>query len=111
MLAGCAAPSPYGVYSQGHAFWGESIELRDDQTFTYYSVNDDFSEQCTVEGVWAVDTEKPNVVVLQVESITTGEFSDSCDDKPNHKAWIVRATGLVSASKSRYRDKLERRPD
>lgn len=74
-------------------------------------MNDDLSEQCTVEGVWFVDAEKPNVVVLQVESIATGEFSDSCDDKPNHKAWIVRATGLVSASKSPYRDKLERRPE
>ena len=89
--------------------WGESIELKRDFTFTYDSMNDDFSEECTIHGVWTADDEQPNVVVLQVKSVIQGDYSESCDDKPHHKTWIVRSNSLVSASKVPYRDKLERR--
>lgn len=108
VLSGCAAASPYGVYGQGHVFWGESIELKRDFTFIYGSVNDDFSEECTVEGTWTADKDRPHVVVLRVSSVTQGDYSESCDDKPLHKTWIIRSGRLISASKEPYRVKLER---
>lgn len=108
VLAGCSTPSPYGVYSRGHAFWGESIEVNQDGTFEYGSASDDFSEHCTVHGSWALDDKDKNVVVLTVEETIKGDYSESCDDKPHHKKWRVRSSGLVSASKLPYRAKLER---
>jgi hypothetical protein len=87
--------SAIGVYSYGHAFWGEQLIVSDDGTFQYQTGSDDFSDNCKIFGKWAIDDDSPRLFVTRAEKIEVGEYTDDCDRQARITTWKMKQNAII----------------